>query len=151
VAIGIDTQGTGFYDEALERYQFKSRGVFVVVSKNYAWLGDLAAHGGVSRSLEDRDDGNPTFYGGLDKSLGRWASLLVEYDAALNDDADDGVYGEGKGYLNAALRFALVPQVEVRLVARDLLRNTEGNDTQSDLVADEGVGREVDFSYRVSF
>lgn len=151
-AFGIDTQGTGFYDEDLERYQFKSRGIFALVSKNYEWLGDFGIHGGVSRSLEDRDDGNPTIFGGIDKSLGRFAGLLVEYDAAWNDDADDGVYGRGLGYLNAALRITLVPQVEVRLVARDLLQNTEsGSGEQSDLVADEGVGREVDFAYRVSF
>jgi hypothetical protein len=152
VAVGIDTQGTGYYDDELDRYQFKSRGIFAVVSKNYAWLGDLGIHGGASRSLEDEDDGNPTFFVGMDKSLGRFVGLLVEYDAALNDDADDGVYGRGLGYMNAALRVTLVPQVELRLVARDLLGNTESaGPTESDLVVDEGVGREVDFAYRVTF
>ncbi len=152
VALGIDTQGTGYYDEELERYQFKSRGIFAVVSKNYAFLGDLGIHGGASRSLEDKDDGNPTFFVGMDKSLGRFVGLLVEYDAALNDDSDDGVYGRGVGYMNAALRITLVPQVELRLVARDLLGNTESaGPPESDLVADEGVGREVDFAYRVTF
>jgi len=47
-AIGIDTQGSGFYDEDLSRYQFKSRGVYAIASKNYAWLGDFTMHGGMS-------------------------------------------------------------------------------------------------------
>jgi hypothetical protein len=152
IAFGIDTQGTGFYDEDLDRYQFKSRGLYALVSKNYSFLGDLGLHGGASRSFEDTDDGSPTVFGGVDKSLGRHAGILVEYDAALNDDRDDGVYGRGVGYLNAALRVAIVPQVEVRLVALDLLRNTESADEgTSELVVDEGVGRAVDLTYRVTF
>lgn len=150
IAVGIDTQGSGFYDEDRERYQFKSRGPWIVASKNYAWLGDVTFHGGVSRSLEDRDDGNPTVFGGVDKTLGPYVGLGFEYDAALNDDSDNGVYGRGRGYLNAALRIALAPEVEVRIVLRDLLRNTETASAEfSDLIEDEGVGREFQLSYRV--
>ncbi len=152
VAIGIDTQGSGFYDEERRRYQFKSRGVYAVVSKNYAWLGDLTLHGGGNRSLEDADDGNPTAFGALDKSVGPYVGLGVEYDVALNDDREDGVYGKGRGYLNAALRVTLAPEVEVRFVLRDLLRNTETVSPEySDLIVDEGFGREAQLSYRVDF
>jgi hypothetical protein len=151
-AIGIDTQGSGFYDDARSRYQFKSRGIYVVASKNYSWLGDLTLHGGGSRSLEDDDDGNPTFFGGLDKSLGPFAGLALEYDGGLNDDHDDGAYGHGRGYLSSALRVSLANTVEVRLVLRDLLRNTESERAEiSDVVVDEGVGREFHLSYRIEY
>jgi hypothetical protein len=62
-ALGVDTQGSGFYDKDLSRYQFKSRGVYAIASKNYAWLGDFTMHGGMSRSFEDQDDGDPTIFG----------------------------------------------------------------------------------------
>jgi hypothetical protein len=151
-AIGIDTQGSGFYDDSRSRYQFKSRGLYVVASKNYALLGDLTLHGGVSRSFEDRDDGNPTIFAGVDKSLGPYAGLVLEYDAALNDDGGDGVYGRGRGYLNSALRISLASVVEVRLVLRDLLRNTEAEEAEfSDVIVDEGVGREFHLSYRIEY
>jgi hypothetical protein len=151
-ALGVDTQGSGFYDKDLSRYQFKSRGVYAIASKNYAWLGNFTMHGGMSRSLEDQDDGDPTIFGGFDKSLGPYAGVVLEYDAALNDNKGDGVYGRGRGYLNAAFRVSLATVVEVRFVLRDLLRNTESEEAEfSDVVVDEGVGREFHLSYRVEY
>jgi hypothetical protein len=151
-AIGVDTQGSGFYDKDLDRYQFKSRGLYAIASKNYDWLGNFTVHGGMSRSFEDEDDGDPTIFGGFDKSLGPYAGLVLEYDAALNDNKGDGVYGRGRGYLNGALRFSLATVVELRFVLRDLLRNTESEEAEySDVVIDEGVGREFHLSYRYDF
>lgn len=152
IALGVDTQGTGYFDEERERYQFKSRGPFVVLSKNYAWLGNLTLHAGVSRSLEEKDDKTPTAFGGMEKSLSEVAGFVLEYDVALNDDQGDGVYGQGRGYLNSAVRITLAPEVELKVVLRDLLRNTETDETQfSDQVVDEGVGRELHLAYRVVF
>lgn len=152
LAVGIDTRGAGFWDEARDRYQFKSRGVYVVASKNYAFLGDLALHGGANRSLEDEDDGDVTGFAGLEKSIGPWIGLGAEFDLALNDNEDDGVYGEGRGYLNGSLRVRPDPRFEVRLVVRDMLDNSELADPSlSDVVADEGWGREVGVSYFASF
>ena len=150
LAIGIDTQGTGYYDAARERYQFKSRGVYAVASKNYALLGDLAFHGGINRSLEDVDDENLNPFVGVEKSLGSVVSLGVEYDVALNDNRDDGEFGRGRGYLNTALRWNLAPRMQVRLVLRDLLRNSQTIDPSGESV-EQGWGREFSFAYMESF
>ena len=148
ISVGVDTRGGGFFDDDRDRFQFKSRGIFAVASKNYELLGDLALHGGVSRSLETEDDGDPTAFGGLDKSLGERAGIAVEYDLATNDDARDGVYGRGRGYLNAALRLRPAPQLELRLVVRDMLQNSERSDTAyGDVIADEGFGREISLTW----
>jgi hypothetical protein len=152
IVLGLDTQGGGFYDDVRDRYQFKSRGVYAVASKNYAWLGDLSLHGGVSRSLEDRDDGDLTPFLGLEKSFGALWGLGVEYDLATNDNEKDGAYGRGRGYLNAALHWNFAPRMQLQVIVRDMLENSESIDpTLSDVVVDEGWGREFAFSYVESF
>jgi hypothetical protein len=151
VAIGVDTQGSGYWDEARDRYQYQSRGAYAVVSKNYAWLGDLSLHGGVNRSFEGSDE-NVNPFVGLDKSLGAWAGLALEYDLGMNDNRDDGVYGRGTGYLNAAVRWNLSPEMQVRFVLRDMLKNAESVDPgRADRVLDEGWGREFTFAYLERF
>jgi hypothetical protein len=151
-ALGVDTQGSGYWDAGRERFQYKSRGFYGVVSKNYEWLGDLSLHGGLSRSLEDTDDRDPTGFVGLEKSLGTLLGLSVEYDLATNDNRDDGAYGKGRGYLNGVLRWNVDPRMEIRLVVRDMLSNSETVDpSDSDVVVDEGWGREFSFSYVETF
>jgi hypothetical protein len=152
IAIGIDTQGSGYYDKSRDRYQYKSRGFYIVASKNYAWYGDLTLHGGFSRSLEDRDDKDVTPFVGFEKSLGGAVGLALEYDLASNDNRTDGAFGEGQGYLNGALRWNLAPQMQLRLVIRDMLDNSESVDPRfADVIIDEGWGREFSFSYVESF
>lgn len=148
LAVGVDTQGAGYWDEARERFQFKSRGLYAVVSKNYGWYGDLTLHGGVNRSLEDADDRDPTPFVGFEKSVGTAWGLALEYDLATNDNLDDGAYGEGRGYLNGAIRWNVAPEMEIRFVVRDMLDNSENVDPSfSDVIVDEGWGRELSFSY----
>lgn len=152
VAVGIDTEGAGYWDEDRHRFQYKSRGFYAVVSKNYAWWGDLSVHGGLGRSLEEKDDKDPSPFVGFDKSLGPFFSLAVEYDLASNDNRDDGAYGKGRGYLNGVISWSVAPQMELRVVVRDMLGNAESVDpTFSDVVVDEGWGREFAFSYVENF
>ncbi len=152
IAIGIDTQGSGYYDRSRDRFQYKSRGVYLVASKNYAWLGDLTWHAGVSRSLEESDDRDITPFIGLQKSIASKWGLMLEYDLAVNDNRKDGAFGRGRGYLNSGLSWALAPQVEIRLVVRDMLNNSEPIDAEhSDVIVDEGWGREISFSFLESF
>jgi hypothetical protein len=147
LALGVDTQGSGYWDAHRERYQYQSRGIYAVVSKNYAWYGDLTLHGGMNRTLEGNDPNLNPFLG-LEKSLGGYWSLALEYDSAFNDDRNDGAYGKGRGYLNGAVSWNLSPEMQVRLVVRDMLRNSEAVEPGlSDVVVDEGFGREFTFSY----
>jgi hypothetical protein len=152
LALGVDTQGAGVWDEERERYQFKSRGLYAVASKNYAWYGDLTFHAGLSRSLEEKDDRDVTPFVGFEKSVGSAWGLAVEYDAATNDDRDDGAFGRGRGYLNGAIRWSVAPTMEFRFVVRDMLENSEAVDpSYADVVVDEGWGRELSFSYLENF
>lgn len=152
VAVGIDTEGAGYWDEDRNRFQYKSRGFYAVVSKNYAWWGDLSVHGGLGRSLEEKDDKDPSPFVGFDKSLGPFFSVAMEYDLASNDNRDDGAYGKGRGYLNGVISWSVAPQMELRVVIRDMLGNAESVDpTFSDVVVDEGWGREFAFSYVENF
>lgn len=71
--VGFNSQGYGAYLKSAKRYTVKSRGFFLVASKNYAFLGDLSFHGGVNYSLEKGDgDTDLNFFTGLMKSqIGR--------------------------------------------------------------------------------
>ncbi len=152
LAVGIDTEGSGHYNEELQRFQYKSKGIYAVLSKNYAWYGDFSVHGGLNRSLEEGDDENLTPFLGLEKSVGSAVGLALEYDLALNDNRDDGIYGRGRGYLNFGLNWSLASGIGMRFSIRDMLKNSEKPDPLfSDVIVDEGWGREFTISYMESF
>ena len=73
IAIGFDSQGFGPFarGQELNRFRTKSRGAYLVVSRNYKLYGDLGFHGGVNYSLETDDgDEDPSFWAGIDKNIG---------------------------------------------------------------------------------
>ena len=124
IAVGYASQGYGTYDEELKRYTKKSKGVYVVASKNFMWFaGHTGIHVGANRSFED-DDGDDTVTGyvGVDVGLGRYAMLLAEYDLGLNDNADNSL-GSGKGFLNAGLRVAASGSFAVEFDLKNIFRN----------------------------
>jgi hypothetical protein len=107
-AIGFDSQGKEPYlsDDSLKRYTIKSTGLYVVASKNYSVLGNLSIHGGLNKSLEEGDgDKDLSMFIGVEKSLGRDISIMLEYDFATNDNNDRAI-GKGNGYLNFGFRWA---------------------------------------------
>jgi hypothetical protein len=151
-ALGFDSQGYGFYSGKWDRYQVKSRGFYSVLSKHFVLLGDLGLHAGASYSLErgDDDEGLDVFVG-VEKSLGPFLDALVEYDFAANDNeqsGEDDVFGEGEGYLNAALLWRVSGSLHLEADIRNLLRNGQ---------RDEGGGgpgdwsRELQLVYRQYF
>ena len=124
IAVGYASQGYGTYDEELKRYTKKSKGVYVVASKNFMWFaGHTGIHVGANRSFED-DDGDDTVTGyvGVDVGLGRYAMLLAEYDLGLNDNADNSL-GSGKGFLNAGLRVVASGSFAVEFDLKNIFRN----------------------------
>ena len=125
IAIGYDSQGYGKYDEDLDRYEIKSRGFYASADKTWSLGGFLSLHGGMGYSLEDDDeDDSPTFWVGMQKSLGNPVTLLLEYDLALNDDNGDGQYGRGKGYLNSGLAWAVTDAFSLEFALRNMTENT---------------------------
>ena len=163
VVVGLDTQGRGEYHEfsieddetstLIERYDRKALGAFVVASKNWNALGNLGFHVGLSKNLTENKDGDNDldFFFGFDKELNRSFSLLLEYDAAfndnksessLNDNLDQITFGKGKGFLNAGLRWAVTTNLMLELDYNNITKN---NDSA------EYATREVKIIYSESF
>jgi len=156
---GLDTQGRGNYTDTritprdtltLNRYDQKAWGIYMVMSKNWNLLGNLGLHVGINKSLSENNDGDQdiNFFVGIDKELNRSFSLLVEYDAALNDNLGEGDYalnditfGKGKGYLNAGIRWAMSPNLMLEINFNDINQNTNA----------EYTNREIKVMYSESF
>ena len=163
---GLDTQGRGEFHiqdsilsisgksdstRTLNRYDQKAWGMYIVFSKNWNLMGNLGMHAGISKSLSENDDGDKDInvFFGFDKELNRSFSLLVEYDAALNDNLTEDDYGaiknitfgRGKGYLNAGVRWAISSNLMLEVNFNDINQNTEA----------EYTNREIKVMYSESF
>ena len=163
---GLDTQGRGEFHKqdsilsisgklnnirTLNRYDQKAWGMYIVFSKNWNLMGNLGMHAGISKSLSENDDGDKdlNIFFGFDKELNRSFSLLVEYDAALNDNLTEDDYGaikkitfgRGKGYLNAGVRWAISSNLMLEVNFNDINQNTEA----------EYTNREIKVMYSESF
>jgi hypothetical protein len=124
LAVGFDSQGFGAYHGELERYDRKSVGFYGVVSKNWALaLGELSLHGGVSLSLEDKDDNGLNPFAGIDWRLFDRLSFLLDADAALNDNSSESL-GKGGVYIDTAVRWFIADSWAMSLIFRDLSGNS---------------------------
>jgi hypothetical protein len=126
IVLGYETQGYGGHADG--RYETKSRGVFVALSKNYiSSLGQFGLHGGVNMTRET-DDGDDDISGwlGFDKSINDQLMLIGEYDLGRSQDGrrDSGL---ADALLNAGVRFAVAPELSIAVLFKDLLttRRTE--------------------------
>ena len=91
--------------------------------------------------IEDRDD---NVFVGIDKELNRSFSLLIEYDAALNDNdysLNEITFGRGKGYLNTGIRWAMSSNLMLEINFNDINQNTNS----------EYTNREIKVMYSESF
>lgn len=125
LAVGFHSQGYGTYDQTLERYATKSKGFYVVLSKNFWFtLGDCGVHGGVNRSLEDGDgDGDISGFVGIDKQFGRLFSLLLEYDFAFNDNQDNTLDSGRGGRLNGGGRWTIFQRFILEFDLKNIFRS----------------------------
>ena len=125
LVLGYETQGYGTYRAG--RYQIKSKGAFLVASKNYTGpLGQFGVHGGLNFSRENSDkDGDLSGWVGLDKSINRDLGIVAEYDLATNDN-HHSVFGSGDGYLNAGAHWSVVSNLSLSLLLKNILRNSDG-------------------------
>jgi hypothetical protein len=122
-AIGFESQGREPYIDSLNRYTIKSTGLYVVASKNYRVLGNLSIHGGINKSLEDGDDDKDlSMFVGLEKSLGRDISIMLEYDFATNDNNGRAI-GKGNGYLNFGFRWSWGKGMVVGFNLKNITKN----------------------------
>ncbi|HEX9657138.1 MAG TPA: hypothetical protein VGB89_09545 [Bacteroidota bacterium] len=123
LVIGFDSQGKEGYVDSLDRYIIKSPGVFLVASKNYDLLGYISFHVGLNYSFE-RKDGNRDVNGylGVEKTIGPALSLLVEYNLGINDSHGRAI-GDGKGYLNTAIKWTVGGGLTLGFTIKDLTKN----------------------------
>ena len=166
--VGLDTQGYGPYiqkantvdsngnilslKESIERYEQKAWGLYVVLSKNWDLLGNLGFHIGLNKNtfeVNDNDSDLNLFFG-LDKELNRSFSLLLEYNAAINDGneytyVDDSTInnitvGKGLGFLNAGLRWNIAQNLLIEVNLKDI-----------NLDQDDFANREIKIMYSEKF
>ena len=127
VSIGYDNQGRGAYIDSLDRYSEKSKGLFLAVSKSFRFIGFFALHGGLNYSFE-REDGDKDLNGylGMEKSINEELGMFVEYDLAMNDNTGRSV-GDGKGYLNAGLKWSMQNKFYLEFIWKNILENNKAN------------------------
>ncbi len=132
IALGYEGQGYGRYYNDFERFMYKSKGFYGVVSKGYKtyqWSSGL--HAGAYYSLEsdiDNDDDVSVFFG-ADLQLQDDLLLVAEYDLALSDNRDSEQSGKGWGYFNVGVRWIFSERLEIGFDIENLFENR--NDTKS--------------------
>ncbi|MDD4051847.1 MAG: hypothetical protein PHR28_08120 [candidate division Zixibacteria bacterium] len=128
ITTGFSSQGYGGYLDDTKRYAFKSKGFFVVGSKNYPLYNwQVGLHGGLNYSTEQEDDDtNLDFFVGVDTKLNRDVGLVFEYDFATNDNRSSTDVGRGHGYLNVALQWLYSDNLVMDLILKNLVNNRKG-------------------------
>ncbi len=138
LTLGFDSQGVGPYysernvhypyvngaeSDSLNRYSFKSRGFFLVVSKGYATFINMGLHAGVSYSLDKGGSAkrSPTLYMAANAGLARDLAILAEYDFAVHDSA-----WYSRGIVNVGLRWAFSGNIFFDFNLQNALGKREG-------------------------
>jgi hypothetical protein len=126
-AVGFNSQGYGQYIDTDSRYLNKSRGLFIVASKNIRYLPhkDMGIHAGINYNTSEQDDDNG-FNGflGTDIYLHRDLAILAEYDFAFDDD-NDNAYGSGDGYFNAGVKWTFRRHIIFQVHFKDIFDNSK--------------------------
>ena len=134
IVLGFDSQNYGplyssdstqisYHKELGDRYQFKSRGFFVTVSKGYSSFVNSGLHAGVSYSLDEAESGNklPTLFMASDIHFTSDLALLLEYDFALNDQKH-----YSKGIMNIGVRWAFTSSIFFDFDVQNFLGTKDG-------------------------
>lgn len=142
MSVGFSSQGYGLYNARQDRYAFKSRGFYAVASRSfyfYRWTAGW--HGGINYATSDEEvehqgedlaDTDLNLFLGFDATFNYNLALLLEYDAAINDDRSANDFsGNGRGYLNLSVKWLFTRNLEIELIAKDLLKNRPESDTFS--------------------
>lgn len=129
IAIGFSSQGFGKHIDDKDacdekRYLVKSRGVYAVASKNWDVLGPLSLHFGISISLENDLDHDPTFFAGFVKSLEAF-DIGIEYDFGFNDNEGRCDTVQRRGYLNCNIIWHMAERISLAVTARDLVSKSK--------------------------
>ncbi len=140
-AVGINTQGKGYYNSSSNRFEFFSPGAFIAVSKNFSWdLGDLALHGGINYSFENpANNFFMNYYFGLEQSLLNRMSITLEYNASAFEQESKRI--ASPGLVNFAWRYSLTDGFTLELQLRDLLEKVRAANSITRYVGIEYISR----------
>ena len=118
-----DTTAANYSLEFGDRYQFKSRGFFLAVSKGYSSVVTTGLHAGVSYSLDvDKGEKNsPTLFMATDVHFTSDLAFLLEYDFALNDTKH-----YSKGIMNIGVRWAFTSSIFFDFDIQNFLGTRDG-------------------------
>ena len=131
-ALGFDSQGKGYFDKTLNRYQIKSPGFFLAASKNFEFFGYFSLHGVINYSLERDDADKDLNLGfGFEKTINEKLSIVGEYDFAINDNTGRA-FGGGNGFMNVGIRWSVGDGLTLGLNLRDLLDNKKVSSSSAD-------------------
>jgi hypothetical protein len=136
IAVGFESQGTGFYDVDFNRYRFKAPGFYAVLSKGYRtynWVSGLHLGVNVNPLEDDKDkDDDISFFGGFDITFNNNLTFVGEYQTAFNDNIkglEDYNNGRGNGYLNFGIKWTFSEKLELSAIFKDLLNNIRGTNS----------------------
>ena len=128
ISLGIDTQGLGKFNsgDSLMRYDTKALGLFAVASKNWVTpLGNLGWHFGSNYNFVETSDNDKdiNFFMGFDIEFNPELSLMLEYNAALNENnmTSKNIAISRGGYLNAGVRWTFVERLHIEMDFNNLM------------------------------
>lgn len=148
LAIGFTNQGFGSWKEDEERYQYKAKGLYAVIGKNFyiQSLGEMGFHLGANFDPARQVRSTPDFFTAIDYLVSEQVGIILEYSLALNDSKVSEAFGRGRGYMNAGVRWSFGERFAIDLHLRDLLINQKG-----EVRTGEHIGREIRISYQELF
>ncbi|MAJ45563.1 MAG: hypothetical protein CMF96_12595 [Candidatus Marinimicrobia bacterium] len=128
LVIGLNTQGFGNFSDStlikkdsifVSRYDFKSHGFYVILSKNWNFLGNLGFHiGGSFNSWEGVEEEKiPNILVGIDKDLNNSFTFMADYNFGINDKNNRTYDDNDKwpGFLNTGIRWSISDNLKVEL------------------------------------
>ena len=129
VAIGFDSQGLGADEpDADSRYELRGIGFYAVASKSFQGMHGFGLHAGMTYNPMEAgaEDASADLFLGSDLVLRPGLSVMMEYDAAMDEDpvltsSDE----KNRGYLNVGCSIRLAEGIEIMLNVRDILSRTQ--------------------------
>lgn len=127
ILLGFDSQGKGLYYKDVSRFEFKSPGFYLAVSKNFIFFGELTLHGNMNYSLETKDGNQKlNLMFGVEKTIGDNLSVISEYNLGLNDTYE--YISKGRGYLNFGIRWSVAEGLTLGFDLKNIFANSyDGN------------------------
>jgi len=137
IAFGYDDQGWGEYhdernpykfkkdgvSEPYNRYQYKSKGFFLVFSQEFKFLGVTGVHFGLNYAITERkDDKTINMYLALEKSITPDFYFLAEYDPGFNDN-NIFAFGQCRGFLDLGIRWKVSKEFALEGYAANVFKN----------------------------